>query len=515
MAITNAQQYQQLVNPPMKGKKRPGYRGDAAAASGAPGMAGPGPGSDPGEGQATGGDRGDRREQRSVAQTLGVSPTTQSALDIDRSRTKTIDRLNRIADIEKFINRPPVGFTDAAKVNLLSPSSLAKTAFGALIGIPGFGFLNNINVSGNPAPQGTGGGGRDADQGIPYWAQLGFSSEEEYLASLRAQAPSTTEQEPEEPQGLEGLRLAFRAEGGRIGAQEGDNVVGGEFDFESARQMYGLGKLVKKIGRTVKKVAKSPIGKAALLYAGGTYLGGLKAFGGTGFGSGNFLANLRSGQGISNLFNFGKAKFLSKPLNTNLLSNLPSTTVDRLATQAAKTAMGASSTGSGLGIGAAITAVSLLPLLGLGTGDESEEEAQAILDQSGLDLDAIRANPNEYLATAFKAEGGSIKEPVAKKTMPLLDMGGQEMDLRAEGGFVPIGRMEKADDVPARLSKNEFVFTAEAVRNAGEGDVDKGAEVMYNMMKNLEAGGDVSEESQGLKGARKMFQTSQRLEEVL
>ena len=118
-------------------------------------------------------------------------------------------------------------------------------------------------------------------------------------------------------------------------------------------------------------------------------------------------------------------------------------------------------------------------------------------------------------ARRFRAEGGSMKEPVAKKTMPLLDMDGQEMDLRAEGGFVPIGRMEKADDVPARLSKNEFVFTADAVRNAGDGNVDKGAEVMYNMMKNLEAGGEVSEESQGLKGARKMFQTSQRLEEVL
>ena len=112
------------------------------------------------------------------------------------------------------------------------------------------------------------------------------------------------------------------------------------------------------------------------------------------------------------------------------------------------------------------------------------------------------------------AEGGDV-EPVAKKTMPLLDMDGKEMDLREEGGFVPIGRMEKADDVPARLSKNEFVFTADAVRNAGDGDVDKGAEVMYNMMKNLESGGDVSEESQGLSGARDMFQTSKRLEEVL
>jgi len=170
---------------------------------------------------------------------------------------------------------------------------------------------------------------------------------------------------------------------------------------------------------------------------------------------------------------------------------------------------------SKLGIGSAITAASMLPLLGIGTGDESEEEAQQILQTQGIDIDAIRSDPNAFLARRFRAEGGSMKEPVAKKTMPLLDMGGQEMDLRAEGGFVPIGRMEKADDVPARLSKNEFVFTADAVRNAGDGNVDKGAEVMYNMMKNLEAGGDVSKESQGLEGARRMFQTSQRLEEVL
>ena len=101
-----------------------------------------------------------------------------------------------------------------------------------------------------------------------------------------------------------------------------------------------------------------------------------------------------------------------------------------------------------------------------------------------------------------KAEGG------------LMDLGGMEKDYR-EGGFVPIGAEERADDVPARLSKNEFVFTADAVRNAGEGDIDKGAEVMYNMMKNLEAGGEVSEESQGLEGARNMFQTSQRLGEVV
>jgi len=97
----------------------------------------------------------------------------------------------------------------------------------------------------------------------------------------------------------------------------------------------------------------------------------------------------------------------------------------------------------------------------------------------------------------------------------LMDLGGMEKDYRAEGGFVPIGEYEKKDDVPARLSVNEFVFTADAVRGAGQGDIDKGAEIMENMMENLENGGTVSEESQGNKGAQNMFKTSERLGAVI
>ena len=95
--------------------------------------------------------------------------------------------------------------------------------------------------------------------------------------------------------------------------------------------------------------------------------------------------------------------------------------------------------------------------------------------------------------------------------MPLLDLKGKEKDYRQDGGFVGIGKKERADDVPARLSKNEFVFTADAVRNAGGGDVDAGAEVMDNMMKHLEAGGQISEESQGL-GAQGMYDNMRQLE---
>ena len=270
-----------------------------------------------------------------------------------------------------------------------------------------------------------------------------------------------------------------------------DSVVGGEFDFESARQMYGLGKLVKKVTRTVKKIAKSDIGKAALLYAGGSYLSGfgaLKGLPGAGFFKPQAI-------GLKNFF-------MGKPLGFK--TGLDS--VARGPNLLQRLGIGK----AGLGI---IGASALAGLMTKGDEDDDEEEQYR---GEGLDIEAIRANPFAFTPRRFAAEGGDIeKEPVAKKTMPLLDMGGKEMDLRDNGGFVPIGRMEKADDVPARLSKNEFVFTADAVRNAGDGDVDLGAEKMYNMMKNLEAGGDVSEESQGLEGARKMFQTSQRLEEVI
>ena len=267
------------------------------------------------------------------------------------------------------------------------------------------------------------------------------------------------------------------------GMTEDAPVEGGIMDLESGRQMYFLGKLVKKATRAVKKIVKSPIGKAALFAGLGAY----------GFGAGPFKGIAGSG--------FLKS---GSPLMTKLFK---------------KGTIGSGLTGTGmLALGGGLT---LAPFL---FGNEEEEQQQMY---KGADL----PYPIDYylsgnfpmnrrlvadggIMRADYQEGGDV-EPVAKKTMPLLDMDGKEKDYRETGGFVDMGRMERADDVPARLSKNEFVFTADAVRNAGEGDIDKGAEVMYNMMKNLEAGGEVSEESQGLEGARNMFQTSQRLEEVL
>ena len=128
----------------------------------------------------------------------------------------------------------------------------------------------------------------------------------------------------------------------------------------------------------------------------------------------------------------------------------------------------------------------------------------------GKDIDDFMGNYDDYYSGGDdkmiydalrdrKADGG------------IMDLGGLEKDYR-EGGFVPLGAEERADDVPARLSKNEFVFTADAVRAAGGGDIDQGAEVMQNMMDNLEAGGTISKESQGMNPAQEMFDQSQMLE---
>ena len=100
-----------------------------------------------------------------------------------------------------------------------------------------------------------------------------------------------------------------------------------------------------------------------------------------------------------------------------------------------------------------------------------------------------------------KAEGGRIKRAEGG----IMDLGGMEKDYRNTGGFVDIGEYEKKDDVPARLSVNEFVMTADAVRGMGDGNIDLGAKRMENLMGAME----------NKKGAQQMFDVSERLSEVV
>ena len=89
----------------------------------------------------------------------------------------------------------------------------------------------------------------------------------------------------------------------------------------------------------------------------------------------------------------------------------------------------------------------------------------------------------EEMTEEFAAKGGIMgKYNMGGSVLP----NGIEVDYRG-GGFIPMGSKERADDVPARVSKNEFVMTADAVRAAGGGSVNKGAKRMYELMNNLEA----------------------------
>jgi len=326
---------------------------------------------------------------------------------------------------------------------------------------------------------------------------------------------------------------------------------------QQPRQEYGFGSFVKKLTRPIKKIAKSPIGKAALI-GGSLYgLGGLKSLGGSGMFTG--------GQGLSRFKNlagmFGKNKLLG-----NLIYSGKG--ADR------KLSLGKMAL-AGLGtVGVAS------PFLG--GGDEEEEVVESAFDVTPSSIASIREMarlrdpslafmPNEnYVQSGYYlkdggiaglANGGNPAEAQAEQMLKMeyqkyrnqggtmsyqqfkmqvlqqaqgsgpmaqgqpqmaprqmaaeggiMDLGGMEKDYRAEGGFVPLGGEERADDVPARLSKNEFVFTADAVRNAGGGDIDQGAEVMQNLMDNLEQGGQVSESSQGLGGEEEMISEEEMIQ---
>jgi hypothetical protein len=286
--------------------------------------------------------------------------------------------------------------------------------------------------------------------------------------------------------------------------------MGGIMSLQEPRQGYFLGKLVKKAKRAVKKVVKSPIGKAAIL-AGLTF-----GIPGTGF------SGLAGKGGLGSFFGKGSLNpFMAKGKFSGLGSLLNKAGL-------------VSGTGglTGLGKIAGIGAVSGLGGLMAARGQQEEEDEEDFYRGEGLDIADIikraRMNDPEFRFlpgaqfTGSYAEGGEVDKKMAmiknmlnrgaddsliqsitgatqeeinsvkntqrqeKAEGGIMDLGGNEMDLRG-GGFVPLGAKEKADDVPARLSKNEFVMTADAVRAAGGGSVDKGADKMYKLMKGLEA----------------------------
>ena len=388
--------------------------------------------------------------------------------------------------------------------------------------------------------------------------------------------------------------------------------------MQQPRQMYGLGSLVKKAVRGVKKIIKSPLGKAAILGGIGMYGMGAGPFSGV-KGSG-FLRNLvlgkalpyktagdavaRSGGLFGGLKNFFGGMTTGQKIFTGLGAAAVATPFIQKAFKMGPyeeieeevdesyidpyTAMmmarnrdpymsflpnqqfvqegyylpqnAAEGGRIGYANGEMVEAEQMIETEGPQLPPEAEkflrqeyqkyvaqggdlsypEFKQLVLQQAsgeqGPEQEEIMTTESETVQTEpeglMMMAGGGLTSVPGYGTIPgtnrfnypsggvrvkaqeggLMDLGGMEKDYRAEGGFVPIGKEEKADDVPARLSVNEFVFTADAVRNAGGGDIDKGAEVMENLMDHLEAGGQVSKESQGLEGAQEMYDNMKQLE---
>jgi hypothetical protein len=147
-----------------------------------------------------------------------------------------------------------------------------------------------------------------------------------------------------------------------------------------------------------------------------------------------------------------------------------------------------------------------------GVADETKtyliEDFKKSLEDSGISIEEFNMRLQEQnemdepvdmayggrMGYAFGTPEQNAIEAAGIEGLPLNQnpAGVTELDLRDSGGFIPpVGVKEKADDIPAMLANNEFVFTADAVRGMGDGNVNKGAQRMYDMMKKLEKGGRV------------------------
>ena len=361
-------------------------------------------------------------------------------------------------------------------------------------------------------------------------------------------------QDPDVIDPFEGVDLKLYKELLNSGMDETEayRKAGGTRFAAGGRVPYGLGSLVKKIFKPIKKVgsklvksvkkfAKSDLGKAALMYMATAGAANIMQPGAAswaspftkGAGTGwlrpdTVLGNLgKSYTGLKEAF----TSPASKAITNSGTGVIESATADALPVKSlvknyvapkegimSKLATSFKENpmpwiiGSSLA-GGAYTAAN--------PGEENLDRLMADRNKEVADWDNIMANirsgqtvtpfttgnvmfpyPNYYLNVA---EGGRI----GRAEGGIMDLGGMEKDYRETGGFVPIGEYEKKDDVPARLSLNEFVMTADAVRGAGNGDVDKGAEVMEDMMETLEAKGRRHRQAQD------MFSVSERLSEVV
>jgi len=288
--------------------------------------------------------------------------------------------------------------------------------------------------------------------------------------------------------------------------------------MQQPRQLYGLGSLVKSIGKTVKKVVKSPIGKAALIGLGGAGLMGMGPFSGLGALGSKIGGALFGGAGIGPAGKFGT----TKGILSSLMGKIPGGgyTLGAIGSILAASGMSPEEIEATKRDPEKVK-IYLRDYYSKTNPDASAEEVEefvttntseyAVGGRVGLEAGANKDfqeylkgreefNKKQNAEQLYKEylENKRRQKVAVEKTMAanggLMPMGIMrtnkagtiERDYRETGGFVPVGIKEKADDVPAMLSKNEFVMTADAVRGIGDGNIEKGAQRLYDQMKQAE-----------------------------
>jgi len=262
-----------------------------------------------------------------------------------------------------------------------------------------------------------------------------------------------------------------------------------KFMADGGRAQYGLGSLVKKIGKGIKgavkgigSVLKSPAGLLALNFA--PMLVGGKPF--IGMGGGQF--NLPGLSGIKEFFTSGSKAMQALKVGgagaaiTGLLSEMEQ--------QEGESDMDFAQRQAQVKDQLKIQFSRLYPK----GENESPEDYDVRINALVEGADDQTITPGEFAVGGRVGRAFGSDELVEKASgiegipININSKGVKELDLRETGGFIPpVGVKEKADDIPAMLSNNEFVFTADAVRAAGGGSVNKGAQRLYDTMKQLES----------------------------
>ena len=266
-----------------------------------------------------------------------------------------------------------------------------------------------------------------------------------------------------------------------------------KFMADGGRAQYGLGSLVKSVKKAVKGVVKGVkknplLAVAALNFA--PMLAGGSPF--VGFGKGKFAGSLFNLPSITSALNLKEGADKMNALKIGGAGAVITGLLADMEQQPGESDMDFAQRRAQVKDQLNVQFRRLYPQ----GGNESDEDYNIRINAlvEGADDQTVDVGNMAYGGRVMKAMGDSASDNAVQAAgiegLPLREnsKGVKEIDLRKTGGFVPpVGVKEKADDIPAMLSNNEFVFTADAVRAAGGGSVNKGAQRMYDLMKNLES----------------------------